>query len=139
MSWFSKLFSQKKPTELSSNSLDFNRALDAYEEGFKLYRANKFSEALKYFNIAIESGLNTSGIIELRAGCYQGLEEHSNAIIDFNMAISLSPHNCNIYFMRSNSKKAIKDFDGAILDLKKAIDLSTVNNSMNYGYVLPPF
>ncbi len=108
--------------------------LDAYQKGFEAYTSKNFSQALHYFNEAIENGYYKN-VYGLRADCYHQSALFKEALKDFNDAISADPNDCNLYFQRSFTEQSLNNKDGAISDLKKAIQLSRIDNKTNMLYM----
>ena len=113
------------------NKLDFNLAkgIDAHKKGCNLAERRQDNDALIYFDIAIENGVNEA--YEQRAYCLQALEFYLDAIEDLTRAIEYNPTNCNLYFCRGISKHTIGDFAGAIADKRFAIEYSKLKNETN--------
>jgi tetratricopeptide (TPR) repeat protein len=138
MNWFSNLFKKKSNdtsnTIKSESKKKLTAGYHAFIKGKQCYLNNQKSEALQYFDLAIENGFVEDNVYSLRGGCLQQQNYHYDAIDDFNKAIILSPKDCNIYFMRSVSKGAVLDFEGQVADLEKAINLSLEDNELNKVY-----
>lgn len=99
-------------------------------DGIRLSDEKKNEEALKKFDLAIESGLYEEAYRE-RGYCLQALGFHLDAIDDFTKAIELFPTNSNNYYGRSLSYSALGVYDSAIADCEKAIELWNVKSPEN--------
>ncbi len=144
LSWLSNLFSKKKAPELYPEEQALSKrkwdGFDFFSKGQDCYLNRQTSEALTYFDKAIEYGFEeyfsceAPKLYDLRAGCLQILKYHYDAINDFDKSISIEPNDCNKYFSRSVSKGFILDFEGEIADLEIAIQHSKIDNFLNREY-----
>lgn len=144
MSWLSNLFSKKQTEKLSPEELTQSKrkweGFDYYSKGHDSFLNRQTSEALTFFDKALQYGFEenfskeSSKLFDLRALCLQGLDYHYDAINDFDKSIFFTPDDCNKYFSRSVSKGAILDYAGEVADLENAIILSKVDNALNIEY-----
>lgn len=81
----------------------------------------KWKQAIKNYNKAIELDSNYANTYRSRGRCYRNSGEYERAIKDYDKAIKLNPKMTEaflergiIYMNRSNYKQAIKDYDTAI-------------------------
>lgn len=88
--FFDKFFKSKNSNhEKRIEPKNYENVIDAYKKGCSFADNEQFEEALKYFDIAINCGIEEA---------YQ--ERGLCAINDFNKAIALMPEDCNLYFCR---------------------------------------
>ena len=64
-----------------------------YNIGFAAYKAKSLEGAVKYFDIAIESGTNVSKCHEYKALAYNDKKDYKNAVASFEQAIATSEEN----------------------------------------------
>ena len=160
MSWFTRLFRPKPLSDAQRHRWDAVRDLetgmriweDATKikgEGLRDRRLPKIEEALKYFDEAIEKGIERAGddsdilsleeakddsqAFRLRGDCLEELGFYFEALEDYNEAIKRKPRKgiAANYHMRSIIKERLCDFEGSITDLKEAIRLSRLDNDDN--------
>ena len=117
MKWFNSLRIKFKNIFTKLNP---KQELLSLNKGKKLYLSDRFSEALLYFDNAIDSGSEVN-VFKIRAKCLQKLNKHSQAIEDFDKLIEDNPLEFSNYYRRAISKKAIADLPGQIEDLTSCI------------------
>ncbi len=61
-----------------------------YNIGFAAYKADNLEGAIKYFDIAIEAGINVSKCHEYKALAYNDKKDYANAVTSFEKAIATS-------------------------------------------------
>ncbi|WP_428329628.1 hypothetical protein [Mucilaginibacter sp.] len=131
VNFFKQLFSAGRKEE-SSEAILLLEGYDTFETARKLELEENMEEALKYYDIAINGGLNRA--LSPQAFILQKLDYDFEAIEAFTKAISNSPKDSNIFFGRHLSKSKIGDIEGAIEDIKQAILLSKTNSHLNREY-----
>ncbi len=91
-----------------------------YNVGFAAYKANKFEDAIKYFDVAIEAGANVAKCHEYKANAYNKLKDYPNAVASYEKAMEASgssklAYNAAIAAYKSSSfEKASGLFDKCI-------------------------
>lgn len=125
--------SEKKEFASSKSEL-WMKGVEAFEMGKKKQQAESYSEALEFFDTAIQAGFADADVFSLRATCLQNLGWHLDAIDDYTKAIEMSAIDCNLYFQRSVSKNAVGDSVGSNADLNNAVELSKSNSRINQAY-----
>lgn len=94
--------------------------------GFAAYQADKFQEALSYFDKAIEAGVNVSKCHEYKANAYTKINDYSNAIECYKKAIETSTEDAgSLYF-----NAAIAAYKGNLLE----IAVSMFSEAAKAGY-----
>lgn len=120
----------KKPaTGTTEDTKLWQMGYEALERGRELYFKNEVQQAMRYFDIAIDSGFEGADVYCMRGGCLQSLKFDLDAIDDFTKAIEFDPEDSNYYFMRSISKGAVGDPQGRIDDLNEAIRLAGIDSA----------
>jgi tetratricopeptide (TPR) repeat protein len=110
--------------------MSINRDLQKADE---LLDAQRYSEALKYYNRALESEPANPDIYSRRGVNWFHLQNLKNALKDMNKAVDLEPDYSYRYASRAYIKDAMGDLKGAIADYQKAVELDpedavTLNN-----------
>ena len=105
-----------------------------WSEGFNLAKeaeskANiqKWDEAIKFANEAIEIIPDSGAPYASRAKAWMGKNEPEKALLDMNMAISKHATNHKVYFTRAQVFLKAGKADSAFLDLNKCIELKPDN------------
>jgi len=114
-------------------------AQDAREK-FKFAKFNydkeKYSEALKYLNQAIEEDDLYVNAFYLRAETNYALGQYYNAILDINRIFKIdnkiNSFTSDYYLTRGKSFLAIDDFSNAKTDLEKSLSYSSSNSYTHY-------
>jgi len=120
----------KKPaTEPTESDRLWCEGYKALERGKDLYFKKEDQQALRYLDIAIDSGFEGVDVYGMRGGCLQSLRFDLDAIDDFTKAIQFDPEDSNNYFMRSTSKGAVGDLHGHVNDLNEAIRLAGIDSA----------
>jgi len=127
---------KKKPTSPTEADKRWLQGYQAFKAGKKSFAEKRDQEALEYFDIAIECGIQDAEVYGLRGSCLQTLEWNLDAIDDFSRAIALEPEDCNNYYQRAMSKTATGDANGFLADIQEAIRLSKVVSALNHTYNL---
>jgi Flp pilus assembly protein TadD len=116
---------------------------ELYQQGLLLQDAGKFSEALTFFNKALDLEPANPNYLSDRAVTYFHLNKKDLAIIDLNHAQKLDPNNPYRYSSRAFVKDSLGDLAGAIKDYEKCIELdpddAVAHNNLGlleekYGY-----
>jgi Flp pilus assembly protein TadD len=118
-------------------------AKENYQQGMKLLDAGNFTEALVFFNKALELEPSQPDFLSDRAVTYFHLNKKDLAMIDLNHAQELDPKNPYRYSSRAFVKDSLGDLEGAIKDYEKTIELdpedAVAHNNLGlleekYGY-----
>jgi len=98
-------------------------------------KQNKFSEALKDFNKAIEISNEKSYSYQERGDFFISLGEYEKALIDLSLAIENTTTEKSYYFYRRAElyKEYFKNQDNAYEDYKKSIELDSTNRDALIG------
>lgn len=88
-----------------------------YNIGIAAYRANNLNGAVKYFDKAIEAGVNVSKSHEFKALAYNDNEDYANAVASYEQAIATSEESTETLVYNA----AIAAYRGELLD--KAVEL----------------
>lgn len=104
---------------------DFKEFLDT---GIAEFYEGRFTNAISYFNKAIELNKEFSVSYFFRGASYHSIEEYDEAMLDYTKAISLDPKMTDAYYNRAKvilSRKDIQnpDLQKAIEDLNTALEL----------------
>lgn len=86
-------------------------------------KSEKYDDALKDFDKAIELEPANAHYISERAVCKHLMGKHSLALLDLDYALKLEPENPYRYSSRAYVRDRIGDTEGAIQDYLKAIEL----------------
>lgn len=101
-------------------------ALINFNIGFAAYRSGNLEGAVKYFDKAIEAGINISKSHEYKAMAYNDKEDYANAVASFEQALATAE--TGIEALTYNA--GIAAYRGKLLD--KAVDL--FGKSVELGY-----
>lgn len=101
--------------------------------GLHLAKKEKYAEALKYLNLALELKSNYEEALINRGICYWGIKDNKKAFVDFNRCLALNPTNHRCYFNRGQFREDIGDYQGALKDYQRAI-LHKENKYIYYNY-----
>jgi len=90
----------------------------------QLHSKKDYSQALIYYNKAINSDPKNIDAYIDRAKCKNAMKNFNGAISDYNKAISLEPLKSDLFWLRAGCKNDNGDLNGAVIDLTKAIELA---------------
>lgn len=120
-------------------------ALRYYEDGLTSVNANKWDDAIRFFETAQtfdESNVlsipsNLSKVFVLRGNQFYQRSKWDEASKDFSSAINLDHRNSEAFYNLGNVYKNKKDYDNALLNYKQSLDIdpSGFDACMNIGYV----
>lgn len=94
-----------------------------FQKGIEAIEAEKYVEAISFFDKAIEEQSDLEIIWYNRALVKTWIKEYENAIADLDQAILLNPEYKKAYNTRACTKQDITDYDGAMDDFNKAIEI----------------
>jgi tetratricopeptide (TPR) repeat protein len=94
--------------------------------GFAAYKADKAEAAIKYFDKAIEAGVNVSRCHEYKALVYNQQQDYANAVASYEQAIATADGETNDMVFNA----AIAAYRGEMLD--KAVELFGKSVENNY-------
>ena len=94
-----------------------------FSEGKTAFEAQKYDEAINYFDKAIANDPNNAEAYAYRGRAKRDIDLKSS-IDDCTKAIDLNPSLCQAYYGRGNAESISKKFDEAIKDFNKAIELN---------------
>lgn len=112
-------------------------AQKAFSEGVRLLKAEKFSEAEKYFSVAIQKGETKNGLkmsYVYKAFSLNGQGKYDSAIVCFDRAIELDSLDPATYIDRAKSYSYNKDYDNAIKDYNKVLELDPKGKSAEAAF-----
>lgn len=99
------------------------------EKGIELIGQGEIDQALRCFEMVVESNpIHHLGIYYIGL-CHLKLDKVSTAILHFNRALELAPNTVNYLSDRAVAKLRAKDKDGSLADLDKCVELDP-----NYSY-----
>lgn len=114
----------KKTTEaaqIMDYLLEFTHNLNIYAFAGKVYHENKdYLTALKYYNQAIENGVNNPKLYVERGDTYAKAKVLEFAEQDYSMALDFFPTDGEIFFKRGEVRKMLKKYEQAETDFQKA-------------------
>ena len=90
-------------------------------KGIHLAKKEKYTEAKKYLDLALELNSKYEDALINRGICYWGIKDNKKAFGDFNKCLTLNPANHRCYFVRGQFREDIGDFKGALKDYQRAI------------------
>jgi tetratricopeptide (TPR) repeat protein len=120
--------------EVNNNEI----ALDAFEQAEYLFRNRQYKEAIKYYQIGLDSDV-TNAIAWFKLGkCYYETEDYNAAIINLDSAISNNLNFTSAYNLKSDIYYRQKRYYEAALCAQKAVELYPIDESLwiNYGQIL---
>jgi tetratricopeptide (TPR) repeat protein len=94
--------------------------------GYAAYKANNAEGAIKYFDKAIEAGVNVSRCHEYKALVYSQKEDFKSAVASYEQAVSTAEGDTNDLIFNA----AVAAYRGELLD--KAVDLFGKSAKNNY-------
>jgi tetratricopeptide (TPR) repeat protein len=94
-----------------------------YAQGRVQSEQEKFEDAIKSFDRALQIEPNYALAFNARGYAYLRLRYYESAVADFSKAIRLNPNYANAYWNRSAVKKAAGDNAGAREDMRRALQL----------------
>lgn len=92
----------------------------------------KLSEAISWYEIALEYAPKDREVMQQLAGAYADNEEYGKAIKLFTKVIAKFPYNYQAYFGRGICFDALEQFEEAILDYNRALEFN--NNVVELWY-----
>ncbi|KZS40094.1 hypothetical protein AWE51_25500 [Aquimarina aggregata] len=102
-------------------SCDFKSSEDYNALAEKLEQEERYSEAIKLLDIAIEKDPENIYALTNRAVDKSILENYRGAIEDYNKIIEIDSDNTLAFLNRGKNKTRLEDYQGAIKDFEKAI------------------
>ena len=119
----------------------FVRAQDdaqkAFNEGVKLLKANKFSEAERKFSVAIKKGVAAQGLkmsYIYKGFSLNGQEKYDDAIVCFTKAIEIDPVDPASYTDRGIAYSYKKDYNNAVKDFQKVLKIDSIDKQAEAAY-----
>ena len=126
-------------SQISSNSQIDSNAAANYNRGVSCCKLGKYTQAISYFDRAIESNFKYADAYKDRGVTYGKLRNYTQAISDFDSAIKMNPDYATAYYDRGvvyeilgNNRQAISDFDRAIEINSEYYD-AYYNRGLAYG------
>ena len=111
---------QQKIKEIDKDALYIQKIY----EGRKFFNKKNYTEALKFFDEAVNLNPNNyKGYFE-RGTTYQYIQNYEQSIIDLNKAIELNPNSAAAYNNRGETYRYLKKYNQAISDYNKALNLN---------------
>ena len=107
----------EKPSQSSST----NDALTWNDKGMSLYNSDKYEEAIKSYDKAIELDPNLAMAWHNKGNVLYTLDRPEEAIKSYDKAIELDPNLASALFIRASIKAKKGETENALSDLKKAI------------------
>ncbi len=105
------------------NTSERQQAVLAAKAGDEHFVKKEYADALAFYDVAIQHGLESAKVFESRGHCLSS-DFPLDAIDDFTKSISLDPINANAWFGRGMAKRGVGDFQGAVDDVRKARSLA---------------
>lgn len=103
-----------------------NSPVDRYfQEADRLFKAEKFREAIAVIDKAIAIQPNNKDAYYFRGVCYQLLKQYQQAKMDFTKVIEVDPTYSYAYLTRGVSNYFLRENNSAIKDFQTAADLFT--------------
>ncbi|GEM_PF-3455468 len=99
-------------------------ASEALKKGSELVGDERLSEAIPYFNRAIQLNPNDARAYEMRASTYAEMSDYRKALEDYTKLIELEPRNAGHYNQRAMVYLQLKEYGPAVDDLSRVIELS---------------
>lgn len=106
------------------------------KSGVDLVAKGEIGEALKHFDLMVESNPVDHLAIYYVGLCHLKQDKVSISIIHFNRALELAPDTANYLSDRAVAKLRVKDQQGSMTDLNRAVELEPDNS---YRYSLRAF
>lgn len=103
------------------HSLDPVNAQQALEEGRRLFKSTRYTEAILSLDHALALKHDLMEAYLLRGRSNLALSQLDSAIQDFTQAIQLRPDNTEAYVERAQARLAKEDYSGAIADCTAAL------------------
>lgn len=101
-----------------------NRGIEGQlEEGFKLFQAKQYAQAVNTFSRVIEVDPSNPYAYLGRGGSYFGLNEYRKAKTDLDTSIRLNSGISYAYFFRGLTNYGLGNQQGAVSDLQTAANL----------------
>ncbi|MBW2642839.1 MAG: tetratricopeptide repeat protein [Deltaproteobacteria bacterium] len=112
-----------------------------YFSGLSFLSLNKFKEALRSFNSAIELNPDLADAWSLKGSALYRLRRFEDALEAFSRAIELNPDNANTWSLKGFALYRLKNFEDALEAFSRAVELNPdlANAWSNKGAVLSKF
>ncbi len=108
----------------SPNSNQKNGDVNLYiRQGYDLFRAGNYSEAIEVVNQAIKIQPDNSDAYFLRGASYHKLKQYQQAKVDFDKCINRNNSYSFAYLTRGITNYQLGDVNSAITDLQTAANL----------------
>lgn len=102
-------------------SVDPLEAQQSLEEGKRLLKANRYSEAVLSFDHALTLRRNLAEVYLFRGRANAGLGRMDLAVQDFSQAIQLHPEGAEAYIERAAARLEQEDYTGVAADCDEAL------------------
>lgn len=107
--------------QMMDNLLEFTHNLTVYAFAGRVFYENEdYLTALKYYNKAIENGVNNPKLYIERGDTYAKAKVLEFAEQDYSMALDFFPTDGEIFFKRGKVRKMLKKYEQAETDFQKA-------------------
>lgn len=107
-------------------------AVELKEHGNKLYRHQKYKEALEYYNRAINCDPSDYVYFTNRALCYLKLQLWEQAVKDARRSLELEPNWIKGHFFLGSALLEMENHEDAMRHLQRACDLAR-DQKVNFG------
>ncbi|HKQ13016.1 MAG TPA: tetratricopeptide repeat protein [Steroidobacteraceae bacterium] len=101
-------------------------------------RATNSKEAERIASLAIDKGLDTSRVYQLRGAARFLMGQLPSAVSDLSTAIARDERDAQSYVLRGNVRNLLGEFDGVIEDMKKALELgrdeAAIHATLGYAH-----
>jgi len=113
------------------------RSADEYRElARERFNADKYDEAIAYYDRAIDQDPDYAETYYERAQAKHYQEQYASAISDFDKFISLNPNYVEAYYYRAEAKFGLGNLDGVREDLEIALPLAEQSEDLRLiGYI----
>jgi tetratricopeptide (TPR) repeat protein len=106
---------------LYHHAVDPVDARQTYSDGVRLFRSNRYEQAILNFNRALDLQPNYVDAYRMRGRSYAAIGKPDNAIPDFTKVVQYRPHDAPAYVERGFAQLDRKSMDQALADAEAAI------------------
>lgn len=128
-----KLAEEEKKKEDELAYLDKDKAAEAKERGNKLFKENKFADAIIDYTEAIKRDPTNPAFFSNRAACYQKLMEWQRGMEDCESCLKLDPNFVKAYVRKGKIQHFLKQYHKAVETFNQGLAIDPRNAELLEG------
>ena len=124
---------KKKEAKEAAEYFSVEKGEVARAEGTKLFKEQRYPEAIKMYSEAIKRNPNDYLAYSNKAACYQKLGEHPYAIKEAEKCIEIKPDFVKGYNRKAFSHYCMKEYNKALTEYERALKVEPNNEEAMSG------